>query len=96
MSETENNNCFDKQTLEKFQVKNLKVVNNNCIVQIPTGYPVLNFIENFPLFKDISFSRSYTKRYINKNYITVKVVYKCLDLNFKYEFIYSFINFFVN
>ncbi|OUM67635.1 hypothetical protein PIROE2DRAFT_19998, partial [Piromyces sp. E2] len=68
-SNIQNSGCFDKQTLAKFQINNYKIVNNNYIFQIPTGYPVLNFIENFPIFKNINFSKSSTKRYINKKYV---------------------------
>ncbi|ORX50648.1 hypothetical protein BCR36DRAFT_289697 [Piromyces finnis] len=64
-----NNNFFNQQILSKFKINNFKIVNDNYIFQIPTGYPVLNFIENFPLFKNISFTKSSTKRYINKKYV---------------------------
>jgi len=70
-----NENSWDKQLLNDFQVINVKTVNNKYIFQIPTGYPVLNFIENFPLFKKTTFSKSTTKRYLNKKYVIVKVGY---------------------
>jgi len=49
------NNYWDKQLLNDFQVINVKIVDNKHVFQLPTGYPVLNFIENFPLFKKITF-----------------------------------------
>lgn len=70
----EEHNFLNKQTLNEFQVKSYSIINDNYVFKIPTGYPVLNFIENFPLFININFTKSSTKRYINKKYITVKVI----------------------
>ncbi|ORY23001.1 hypothetical protein LY90DRAFT_515196 [Neocallimastix californiae] len=77
----ESQDLWDNQTLKEFQVKNYSIINNNYVFKLPTGYPVLNFIENFPLFHNIKFTKSTSKRYINKKYVSVK---KC-NTAYKYS-----------